>query len=106
MEKRRPHYALSRIKEEFSTVETLNITVTARKAAFQLRFTLQDVVDIIQEMTGEHFYKSMTSELDHAVWQDVYYVPCCLADDEEITLYVKFTQDNEGHLLISFKEKE
>jgi motility quorum-sensing regulator/GCU-specific mRNA interferase toxin len=42
----------------------------------------------------------MTSFADHTVWQDVYYVP-----HEEAVLYVKFTVDAEGHLVISLKEK-
>jgi len=61
---------------------------------------LVGVVRIIQTITREHFYKSMTSLADHSVWQDVYRVP-----HEGHTLYVKFTVDLEGHLVLSFKEK-
>ena len=34
------------------------------------------------------------------IWQDVYHVPC-----SGYILYVKFTVDGEGKLLLSFKEK-
>jgi motility quorum-sensing regulator / GCU-specific mRNA interferase toxin len=51
-------------------------------------------------ITREHFYKSMTAYADHTIWQDVYRVP-----HGTITLYVKFTVDAEGHLVISLKEK-
>ena len=42
----------------------------------------------------------MTSLADDRIWQDVYLVPF-----ERTVLYLKFTTDAEGHLVISFKEK-
>lgn len=42
----------------------------------------------------------MTARANSAIWQDVYYVPY-----GAIVLYVKFTTDAEGYLVISFKEK-
>ena len=51
-------------------------------------------------MTRGQFYKAMTSDVNSAIWQDVYHVP-----HESIVLYVKFTTDIEGYLVISFKEK-
>jgi motility quorum-sensing regulator/GCU-specific mRNA interferase toxin len=42
----------------------------------------------------------MTSLADHRIWQDVYHVPF-----EETVLYVKFTVDLNGHIVISLKEK-
>ncbi len=100
MEKRRPHYALDTIKTTFSTPGTLRITKTATSCAERLGITLRDVVMIIQGMTREHFYKSMTSHASSAIWQDVYHVPY-----KGTILYVKFTTDVEGYLVISFKEK-
>lgn len=51
-------------------------------------------------ITREQFYKSMTSLASSAIWQDVYHVTY-----EAIVLYVKFTTDADGYLVISFKEK-
>jgi motility quorum-sensing regulator/GCU-specific mRNA interferase toxin len=51
-------------------------------------------------MTREQFCKSKTSLGDHRTWQDVYHVPF-----ENTVLYVKFTTDEGGHLVLSFKEK-
>ena len=42
----------------------------------------------------------MASDANRAIWQDVYHVP-----HAAILLYVKFTTDAEGYLVISFKEK-
>lgn len=100
MEKRKPHYALDTIKATFSTVAALRITKTALNCAERLGITLQGVVTILQGMTREQFYKSMTSDASSAIWQDVYHVP-----HGSLVLYVKFTTDIEGYLVISFKEK-
>lgn len=100
VEKRTPHYDLDSIKATFSTVAALRMTRTAQNAAFALGILLADVVAIVQGMTRQQFYKSMTSIADHRIWQDVYRVPF-----EERVLYVKFTTDAEGYLVISFKEQ-
>ncbi len=49
-----------------------------------------EIVAIVQTMVKAHFYKSMTSNYNNTVWQDVYHVPY-----PDGTLYVKFT-DNGG----------
>ena len=100
MEKRRPHYDLGTIKATFVSVRMLRITKTATRCAEELGITLVQVVGIVQGMTREQFYKSMTSDANPTLWQDVYHVPC-----NDLVLYVKFTTDAEGYLVISFKEK-
>ncbi len=100
MEKRSPHYDLGTIRQTFSTVDALRITRSAIVAAEGLGLTLADIVALIQTITREQFYKSMTSIVDHRVWQDVYHVSW-----SDLVLYVKFTTDIEGYLVISFKEK-
>jgi motility quorum-sensing regulator/GCU-specific mRNA interferase toxin len=76
------------------------MTRTARDGALALGFSLDDVVAVIRSMTRQQFHKSMTSHNDSKIWQDVYHVPA-----GDTTLYVKFTMDGQGKLLISFKEK-
>jgi motility quorum-sensing regulator/GCU-specific mRNA interferase toxin len=100
VEKRTPHYALDSIKATFITAASLRMTWTARNTALALGLVAADVVRIVQGMTREQFHKSMTSLADHRVRQDVYHVPF-----ESTVLYVKFTTDAQGYLVISFKEK-
>lgn len=100
MEKRRPHYALSIIKAAFVDVRSLRITRTALGCAQALGITLAQVVMIIQGIKKEQLYKSMTSNANSTVWQDVYHVPY-----GALVLYVKFTIDAQGYLVISFKER-
>jgi motility quorum-sensing regulator / GCU-specific mRNA interferase toxin len=100
VEKRSAHYDLSAIRQTFSTIDALRITRSAIITAEGMGLTLSDIVALIQTIMRKHFYKSMTSIADTRIWQDVYHVPCGL-----IVLYVKFTTDAEGYLVISFKEK-
>jgi motility quorum-sensing regulator / GCU-specific mRNA interferase toxin len=92
--------AEGRIKADFSTASALRITRTALTCAAALDIDLETIVAIIQSLTPRQFYKSMTSHASSTVWQDVYHVPW-----RETLLYVKFTTDAQGYLVISFKEK-
>ncbi len=100
LDKRTPHYDLASIQATFVSEVTLNITFSSRNSAFALGLNLDGVVALVQKTTRTHFYKSMTSNHDHRIWQDVYHVP-----HGDLTLYVKFTTDPNGYLLISLKEK-
>jgi motility quorum-sensing regulator/GCU-specific mRNA interferase toxin len=76
-------------------------TKTATHGAAHLGYGSAEIKAVIQTIAKAHFYKSMTSNYDASVWQDVYHVP-----HAGVTLYVKFT-DNGGSqfTLLSFKEK-
>ncbi len=100
MEKRKPTYDLEGFRLEFCAVKALRMTRTAQDATLRLGLLREDVVQVVQSMTREHFYKSMTSCDDHRVWQDVYHVPW-----EDLVLYVKLTVDELGRLILSMKEK-
>ena len=101
-EKRQPTYDLEAFKAAFSSVERLAVTGTALRSAAALGFGRTEIVETIQIMKREHFYKSMTAYADHRLWQDVYHVPSSVG-----VLYVKFTADVlTKFLLLSFKEKE
>jgi len=76
--------------------------MTAAEGAEDLGMDEQAVVDVIAGLTAQDFDKSMQSDRDPTIRQDVY-KPA--VDGRE--LYVKFTLDAQGGLLlISFKENE
>lgn len=101
MEKRKPHHDLAKIKETFSTFERLRITETGLTfTKLDLGLSDDELVALIQSVAKRHFYKSMTAKNNHRIWQDVYHLPYASR-----VLYVKFTRDAEGYLLISLKEK-
>jgi motility quorum-sensing regulator / GCU-specific mRNA interferase toxin len=100
--RRQPHHRLGTIKAAFAGVSRLNRTMTAADGADDLGMDEQTVVDVIASLTAADFDKSMPSEVNPAIWQDVYKP---VIDGRE--LYVKFTLDAQGELLlISFKENQ
>ena len=100
-EKMKPTYDLVAFKQTFDHIRKLNVTTTALRSAAALGFDRQGIIDIIQTMQRRHFYKSMTADNNHLLWQDVYHVPF-----SGITLYVKFTGDTICQFkLLSLKEK-
>jgi motility quorum-sensing regulator / GCU-specific mRNA interferase toxin len=99
-EKRKPHYDLAAVKSAFADPATLNRTYSSRLSATAMGMGDSGVVAVIQALSSTDFDKSMTAYADHTVWQDVY-KPVI----GNRSLYVKFTLDAEGALLlISFKE--
>ncbi len=74
--------------------------MTATSGADDLGLEEQAVVEVIARLTARDFDKSMPSEVNPEIWQDVYKP---VVQGREI--YVKFTLDARGELLlISFKE--
>jgi motility quorum-sensing regulator/GCU-specific mRNA interferase toxin len=101
-EKRKATYDLDAFKAAFNSVGRLAVAGRALRSAAALGFGRAEIVEIIQTMQREHFYKSMTAFADHRLWQDVYHVPSPAG-----MLYVKFTADAVTEfLLLSFKEKD
>jgi motility quorum-sensing regulator / GCU-specific mRNA interferase toxin len=100
MEKKTRTYDLSEIKAAFRAIVDLRMTRTARRCIVALGLSLEDVVLIVQSLTPQNFYKSMTTYADHRVWQDVYH-----ARFKEIEIYIKFMKDHDGHLIVSFKTR-
>ncbi|WP_426435280.1 type II toxin-antitoxin system MqsR family toxin [Bradyrhizobium genosp. P] len=100
-EKRTPHHDLEAIKQAFSTGRG-NFTGVAIRDAASLGCGKAEIVAVIQTIGKGHFYKSMTSNYNARVWQDVYHVPDATLGD----LYVKFTDNGlmTEFTLLSFKE--
>jgi motility quorum-sensing regulator / GCU-specific mRNA interferase toxin len=74
--------------------------MSAAEGAEDLGMDEQAVIDVVARLTIGDFDKSMRSEIDPTIWQDVY-KPIVRG----LELYVKFTLDSQGHLLlISFKD--
>jgi hypothetical protein len=73
--------------------------MTAADGAEDLGMDEQMVVDVIARLAGRDFEKSMRSDVNPAIWQDVY-KPVVGG----LESYVKVTLDARGELLlISFK---
>ena len=100
MEKRIPHYSLADIQTRVIEQGIMSFTATAIFNAAAMGLSAEQAIQVVGSLNRSMFYKSMTTHADNSIWQDVYHVPCTVA-----VLYVKFTTDVEGYLVISFKEK-
>lgn len=97
MEKRTPHCPLSVVKTliEAGKVRT---TQSARSGATALGLDYREMLAVIQALTPGDFYKSMTTNADHRLWQDVYRPATEVGD-----IYLKLTVIDDV-LIVSFKE--
>jgi len=98
VEKRSPHYPLARILEQMTTVEEMNLTFSAQDGIRSAGMSKVDALEVVRGLSRARFYKSMTTNKDHRVWQDVYH-----AQWRGKPLYVKFQQAGE-YFIVSFKE--
>jgi motility quorum-sensing regulator / GCU-specific mRNA interferase toxin len=97
MEKKKPHYNLSLIKELIAAGRVC-ATGSALAGGAALGFEFAGMLEVVEALTLNDFHKSMTTYADHQVWQDVYR-PCTENGD----IYLKLTVV-EDVLIVSFKE--
>jgi motility quorum-sensing regulator/GCU-specific mRNA interferase toxin len=97
VEKFTPHCKLAVVKA-LVTAGQVRTTRTAREGAVALGFDVDGMLAVIQALTLADFHKSMTTNADHRVWQDVYR-PMTAAGG----VYLKLTVIDDV-LIVSFKE--
>lgn len=98
MEKRSPHYLLSAIQEQMSSIEAMNLTQSAQLGIRAAGMVTTEALEVVRGLSRSDFYKSITTNKDHRVWQDVYH-----GEWRGKPLYVKFQQAGE-FFVVSFKE--
>ncbi len=97
MEKRTPHCKLSIVKAMIEAGQ-VRVTKAAREGGTALGFDFERMISVVMALTPADFYKSMTTHIDHRVWQDVYR-PSTSAGE----VYLKLTVIDDV-LIVSFKE--
>ena len=97
MEKRTPHCPLSVVKTLIDAGK-VRTTQSARSGAAALDLDYRGMLAVIQALTPGDFYKSMTTQADHRLWQDVYRPTTEVGD-----IYLKLTVIDDV-LIVSFKE--
>ena len=98
MEKGTPNYSLADILAQMQSVPDMNLTVSARTGIREAGMGQMDALAVVKTLTRKHFYKSMTTHVDHRVWQDVYH-----GQWGDVSLYIKFQRAGE-YFVVSFKE--
>jgi motility quorum-sensing regulator/GCU-specific mRNA interferase toxin len=99
MEKHTPHCKLSVVKTLVEAGQ-VRATASAYSGARELGINnLDEMCAVILALTPKDFYKSMTTVVDHRVWQDVYHAKTVSGNE----VYLKLTVV-EDVLIVSFKE--
>src|SRR5450759_3660207 len=97
MEKRTPHRKLAVVKD-LIVAGKVRTTVSAPAGGAALGFGFDEIIGVVVALTPRDFYKSMTTNADHRIWQDVYR-PKTPAGE----VYLKLTVVDDV-LIVSFKE--
>ncbi len=97
MEKGSPHCKLSLVKALIEAGKVRS-TMSALAGGAALGLDFGGIIGVIQAMTTADFYKSMTTHVDHRVWQDVYRPSTAVGE-----VYLKLTVIDDV-LIVSFKE--
>ncbi|MFM9969844.1 MAG: type II toxin-antitoxin system MqsR family toxin [Burkholderiales bacterium] len=101
MEKKKPHYLLSEVQRVVEGRGVNAFTATALTGAAALGLSGEQAVVVMLELKQKDFYKSMTTNADHRIWQDVYHAALKTGSQA----YIKVTLRDNGTVVIQFKEK-
>ncbi len=102
--KKRPTHDLKTIQVAFNTTESLVITKTAKNSAFKMGYSLDDVVDAVQDLLPEDFVHSKPAHSPAlpGVWHDTYIMPW-----DKKKVFIKFAGATIVDItLTSFKESD
>ena len=101
MEKKKPNYLLSEVQRVVKERGVNAFTATALTGAAALGLSSAQAVAGVLGLKQKDFYKSMTTNADHKIWQDVYHA----ALKTGLAAYIKVTLRENGTVVIQFKEK-
>jgi motility quorum-sensing regulator/GCU-specific mRNA interferase toxin len=99
-EKWKPHHDLASIQAMVRTLGPRAFTKRALDGGRALGLTTADMVSVIETLSIQDFYKSMTTYHDHTVWQDVYHAPTPVGIESYIKVMLR-----DGQPVIQFKER-
>jgi motility quorum-sensing regulator/GCU-specific mRNA interferase toxin len=101
MEKKKPHYPLTEVLRVVEVRGVNAFTATALIGAAALGLSSEQAVAVVLGLKQKDFYKSMTTNADHRIWQDVYHAALKFG----LVAYIKVTLREDGAVVIQFKEK-
>ena len=95
-----PHYSLEKIQQLVRDGHRF-ISHQATMDADYIGFKHDNIYAVVLDLKGSDFYKSMPSDRNPLLWQDVYHYH---HDGIDMILYVKL-QIKKNAVVVSFKEK-
>lgn len=99
-EKKIPQYSLELIKELIQQRKYQIRKIAIENAMCDFDLNPKELLKYVFKIENAHFYKSMTSQYDNKLWQDVYHIP--IGKD---TAYVKLQIASDESVVIQFKRK-
>ncbi|WP_137158066.1 type II toxin-antitoxin system MqsR family toxin [Rhizobium sp. FKL33] len=99
MEKKKAHYDLLAIVADVRKLRAAAFTKAALDGGRRMGFTSAEMIDVVCSLSNKHLYKSMTTNADSRVWQDVYHAKTIWG-----VVYIKVTRREDGPPVIQFKE--
>ncbi|GBE06489.1 mRNA interferase MqsR [bacterium BMS3Abin10] len=103
MDSSKPTYDLANIKKLLCDSSSCHITKTAHIGAAELGYMDQEaIIDAIEEIQEEDFYKSMPSTKKKRLFQDVYHLS---HDGNELYIKLQLSVNSKKVVIIQFKEK-
>ena len=100
MEKRTPHYDLARLQADAARLGAAAFPKTPLDGGRAMGLTSGEMLAVVASLTRRDFYKSMTTYVDHRVWQDVYHGATPVRKEA----YIKITL-RDAAPVIQFKER-
>ncbi|PWJ68183.1 MULTISPECIES: type II toxin-antitoxin system MqsR family toxin [unclassified Fibrobacter] len=100
------HYDLELIKKLLQDKDKRFVTRSSKQTAVLLGYTDEDsIVERVCKLRSNEIYKTMTTDADTTLWQDVYHSADTKADGSCVRLYIKIQITKNGNgVVISFKE--
>lgn len=103
MEKRKPHYRLADIQAMVGDLERKVFTRTAIVGGRDMGLEECQMRDVVCNLTNKNLFKSMTTNFDSTIWQDVYHAMTPVG----LRAYIKVTGFTDGRPpVIQFKRLE
>jgi motility quorum-sensing regulator/GCU-specific mRNA interferase toxin len=96
MEKKKPHYPLSEVQRVVEDRGVNAFTATALVGVAALSISSEQAVVVVLGLKQKNFYKSMTTNADHKIWQDVYHATL----RSGLVAYIKVTFRENGTVVI------
>lgn len=102
MEKRKAHYNLIEVKRLIEANQYVITRIASFNASNDFNFTNKEIIQQVLKLESENLYKSMTSNHNTKIWQDVYHK---YMSNDYNAAYIKIQIMNDKTVVIQFKKK-
>lgn len=102
MEKKKAHFNLIEVKRLIEANQYTITRIASINANNDFNFKNAEIIYHVLKLESKNFYKSMTSNNNPKIWQDVYH--SCINSDYDIA-YIKIQIVKNKTVVIQFKQK-